>query len=468
MSSKTDHEPLAASQGKTWSLALRLTVWYAASSFALLLVATGFLYWALAHNLDREDDEFLADKIQALRIILETRPGDEDAVRQEVMAVAQGRVFIRVEDERHKPIRLETPGMTAVIPRDVIPSATSGDQTIEYRAASGRRFRVRGYRDEAGQRRIDAAMDRTHEADLLEDYRRHLSYVLGLSLIACSVGGYALAKRGLRPVAEIAATARRVHSTHFERIPLHGLPGELHALAETFNGMLDRLQESFARLSRFSADIAHELRTPVNNLRGEIEVTLGKARTPDEYRETLGSALEECGKLARLIDSLLFLARAENPKMQVEREPFDLRRELESLRDFYDAAAHDAGVRLAVEVSGEIPVVLNRPLFQRAVGNLIANALAHTPTGGTVTLSATRGEAGTTVIVRDSGRGIPPEHLPHIFDRFYRADPARASAGGVGLGLAIVKSIVELHGGTVNAESATDRGTTVTVRLPFV
>jgi two-component system heavy metal sensor histidine kinase CusS len=228
---------------------------------------------------------------------------------------------------------------------------------------------------------------------------------------------------------------------------------------------LDRLQESFDRLSRFSADIAHELRTPVNNLRGEIEVTLGKARSPDEYRETFGSALEECGKLSRLIDSLLFLARAENPKTQVEREPFDLRRELESLRDFYDAAAHDAGVRLAVDAHGEIPVHLNRAFFQRAIGNLIANSLAHTPMGGTVTITAARDTTGTSVIIGDTGRGIPPEHLPHIFDRFYRADPARTS-GGVGLGLAIVKGIVELHGGTVSAESTTDRGTTVAVWFP--
>jgi two-component system heavy metal sensor histidine kinase CusS len=286
-----------------------------------------------------------------------------------------------------------------------------------------------------------------------------------VALVLCALGGYRIARRGIRPVEEIAATARRVHASHFERIPPGGLPGELRTLADTFNRMLDRLQESIARLSRFSADIAHELRTPLNNLRGEIEVTLSKPRTADEYSETLGSALEECGRLAQLIDSLLFLARAEDPKTQIQREPFDLRRELESLRDFYDAAANDAGVRLMVEADGEQPVTMNRPLIQRAVGNLIANALSHTPSGGTVTLSTSRDDEGILITVRDTGRGIPPEHLPHIFDRFYRADPAR-TGGGVGLGLAIVKSIVELHGGTVSAESEFERGTTVTVRFP--
>ena len=473
MSSKTGPKPLAAWQGnrRAWSLALRLTVWYTLSSFALLLVATGFLYWALAHNLDREDDEQLAEKMREIYAVLREPPHDEAALRRELEAMGaaheSARVKVRVYDGPAS-VPVESPGFSSLIPPDLAaPGATGGEKhTMRFTAPNGKSFRIKSDSREQGAYRVDVAMDRTHEEELLAGYRLNLAIVLSVALVLCAVVGYRIARRGIRPVEEIAATARRVHATHFERIPLHGLPGELHTLAETFNGMLDRLQESFARLSRFSADIAHELRTPVNNLRGEIEVTLGKARTPDEYRDTLGSALEECGKLAQLIDSLLFLARAEDPKTQVEREPFDLGRELESLGDFYDAAAHDAGVRLAVEAAGDLPVTLNRPLFQRAIGNLIANALAHTPAGGAVTLSAIRDDSGVTVGVRDTGRGIPSEHLPHIFDRFYRADPARTS-GGVGLGLAIVKSIVELHGGTVSAESAADCGTTITLWFPI-
>src|SRR5262249_38322035 len=293
-------------------------------------------------------------------------------------------------------------------------------QTATLSSKNGRTFRVKSVSSGVMGHRTDAALDLTHEEDLLAGYRLNLAIVLSVALVLCALGGYRIARRGIRPVEEIAATARRVHASHFERIPLQGLPGELHTLADTFNAMLARLQESFARLSRFSADIAHELRTPMNNLRGEIEVTLNKQRTAEEYRETLGSALEECGRLAELIDSLLFLARAEDPKTQIVREPFNLRRELESLRDFYDAAAHDAGVRLVVAMDGEQPVTMNRPLIQRAIGNLIANAVAHTPSGGTVTLSLNRDESVVVITVRDTGRGISAEHLPHIFDRFYR------------------------------------------------
>src|SRR5262249_19800144 len=150
---------------------------------------------------------------------------------------------------------------------------------------------------------------------------------------------------------------------------------------------LDRLQESFDRLSRFSADIAHELRTPVNNLRGEAEVALGRPRSVDDYREVLGSCVEECSRLSSLIDNLLFLARAESPQTQIGKERFDVVAELGKVRDFYEAAAAEAGVSLVVRPNERLLVELDRTLFQRAVGNLLANALAHTPAEGTVTLA---------------------------------------------------------------------------------
>ncbi len=222
-------------------------------------------------------------------------------------------------------------------------------------------------------------------------------------------------------------------------------------------------------MARFSADIAHELRTPVNNLRGEAEVALGKPRSPEEYRDTLGSCLEECGRLAGLIDSLLFLARAENPKTQVEKEHVNVTRELAAVRDFYEPAADDAGVKLDVLARDGVFAELNRPLFQRAVGNLVLNALAHTRPGGTISLSATvtEGEGIVGVDVADDGCGIDAVHLPYLLDRFYRVDAARTStAGGVGLGLAIVNVIVELHGGSVVIASQVGHGTRVTLRFP--
>lgn len=231
--------------------------------------------------------------------------------------------------------------------------------------------------------------------------------------------------------------------------------------------MLMRLEDAFTRLRRFSADIAHELRTPVNNLRGEAEVALGKARTADDYRAVLASSLEECARLARLIDTLLFLARAESPHTKLTYEDLDVARELQRLQAFYAPAAEEAGIALTITSTVEMALRGDRTLLHRALGNLIENALTYTPTGGRITLTAERQDGQVTITVADSGRGIPAEHLPCVFDRFHRVEQARSNAEGhVGLGLAIVRSIAVLHGGTAAIASTVGQGTSVTLRLP--
>jgi two-component system heavy metal sensor histidine kinase CusS len=178
--------------------------------------------------------------------------------------------------------------------------------------------------------------------------------------------------------------------------------------------------------------------------------------------------LEECGRLSRLVNSLLFLARSESPEARVTPGRMDVGRELKAIREFYEASASEAGVTLAVETDGEITADLDRTLFQRAVGNLVENALAYTQAGGLVTVRLKRLGSTFRVEVSDTGRGIPEQHLPRLFDRFYRVDAARSAAsGGVGLGLAIVKSIAELHGGSVEITSSIGQGTSVCIELPI-
>jgi two-component system heavy metal sensor histidine kinase CusS len=476
MSSKSVPDPSAGQGSKaTWSLAARLTAWYTGSAFALVLAATGLLNWAFAANLDREEDQLLGDRVRAIRAVMEKRPGDAGALRQEVEeeweAHERTRVHIRILGEAGNVVA-ETPGMGRLLPAASFP-APAEEPGAGTDARSDRPFRVLAVRTADGSQAgppyvIQVAMDRSGDNALLAAARNSLCLVLGLSLLACAAAGYQIARRGIRPIHTITETARRIRPMNLsERIAEDGLPTELLTLAGTFNQMLDRLEQSFAQLSRFSADIAHELRTPVNNLRGEVEVALGKPRTPDEYRDVLGSNLEECSRLTRIIDSLLFLARAEDPQTQVAKEDFDVGAELATVCEFYEAAASEKGVKLAVVVGGPVRAGLNRPLFQRAVGNLIGNAVAHTPPGGTVTLTACGGATASTVTVADTGCGIPAAHLPHVFDRFYRADAVRSSSGGnVGLGLAIVKSIVELHGGSVHVASEVGRGTRVNMSFP--
>jgi two-component system heavy metal sensor histidine kinase CusS len=476
--SSTRPEP--ARVRRPWSLAARLAAWYAGSAFLLVLGATGFLYWALLANLDREDDHLLAAKIHILRRALRDRPDDVAALKQEVEWQRNGAqhltIFVRVLD-RDRRLVLETPGMERELSADVFPPAAplfvEAGHGAEIETPSGKSYRIVAAQAAAGTsdaetHTLQLALDRSVEEALLTDYRRNLAFVLGAAVLACAGVGYLIARRGLRPVGRMAATASHIGSaTLNERLDLGGLPAELLQLAGTFNAMLDRLEDSFVRLSRFSADIAHELRTPVNNLRGDAEVALGKERPPEEYREVLGSCLEECGRLARLIDSLLFLARAEIPETQITREPADVGRELETVCTFYEAAAAEAGVALTVDAPAGLVAALDRGLFQRALGNLVANALAHTPAGGRVKLGAARAGDAILVEVSDTGGGIPPQHLPHVWDRFYRADAARSGdAGRVGLGLALVKSITALHGGTVTLHSEVGRGTRVDLRLP--
>jgi two-component system heavy metal sensor histidine kinase CusS len=441
------------------SLATRLTIWYSASAFVLLLAASSYLYWALLVNLDVEDDESLRDQQTRIHALLDESPFDLAALRREVESVTApdrlSALRVRVFDG-DGAILAESPGM----PEFGFESPAAGR---EVETADGRSYRVVGSR--AGPFLIQVALDRTREEAMLKGFLRNLWAVLAAAVLLCAFGGYQIASRCIRPIHDVIDKARKIGAaTLNQRIGSAGQASEIAALAVTFNAMLDRLQESFARLSRFSADIAHELRTPVNNMRGEMEVGLGKARSPEEYRETIGSALEECQRLSRIIDSLLFLARAENPETQIRRESLNVGQELRTVAEFYEAAASEAGVALTVEAPPTVVARLDRTLFQRAISNLVANAISYTPAAGRVTVSAVHDGDGLRVEVADTGCGIQAAHLPRVFDRLYRVDGARsATSGGVGLGLAIVKSVAHLHGGSVRIESEENRGTRVTM-----
>lgn len=230
--------------------------------------------------------------------------------------------------------------------------------------------------------------------------------------------------------------------------------------------MLDRLEDSFTRLGQFSADLAHALRTPIHNLRGEAEVALVRARSPEEYQHVLASSLEECERLSRMIDGLLFLARADDPNAALKRVRFDARQEMEAVREFYEALASEQQV--AVTCAGAAALTGDPMLFRRAVSNLLGNALRHTSAGGSVALSlATTAEQRILVRVQDTGCGILPEHRAKIFDRFYRVGETTSPVpGGIGLGLAIVQSIMRLHGGVASVHSEVGKGSTFTLDFP--
>jgi two-component system heavy metal sensor histidine kinase CusS len=467
------------SSRRSWSLAARLTIWYAVASVGLSVITIGILYWGLVGNLNRSEDLFLADKVHVLRAILRDRPGDIEGLREEVELESAARwyaqFYVRLLDGNGKQ-SLVTPGMDVLLqprsfamtmPADMEPAhgvrLSSQNRSFWGLAAMA----AVGHSGEKPWT-IQVAVDRANDELLLARYREWLWAVLGISVLVCPLVGYRIARRGIQPVQEIAATAQRTSlATLDSRIESAGYPVELAALADTFNAMLDRLQDSFRRLSQFSADLAHELRTPINNMRGEAEVALTKARSIEEYREALTSNLEETVHLSELIGSLLFLARAESPGMQLKTEAVHVLQELGAVRDYYEAAAAEADVTLSLNSVEGIAVGVDKGLFRQAIGNLVANALAHTPAGGTVTLGAQIQRDDLRIEVSDTGAGIPAEDLPRVFDRFYRVDKSRSSQGGVGLGLAIVKGIAVLHGGRTEIQSEVGKGTRVAVLFPI-
>jgi two-component system heavy metal sensor histidine kinase CusS len=461
------------------TLAFRLTAGYALAGFFLVFFSIASLYLVLVSELDKSTDLFLADKVHVLRTMLRERPGDQDALHEEVVLESAARryeqFYIRLLDQRNTTL-LMTPGMADQLDLAQQAGLTQShpDRTVETKGRDGKSFRVISASAPVGSPvtqtdNLLIAVDVSQKEALLARYRFWFWVVLLATFIIFPLIGYQIARQGIRPVEEMATAARNISSTNLRvRIHPEGYPFELASLASTFNQMLDRLEESFERISKFSADIAHDLRTPVNIIRGEAEVALARARTVDEYREVLESSLEEAVRLSDLIGDLLFLARAESPLNELRRERVNVGELLITVRDYYEASAASGRILLAAVESAEpLTVELDRSLMLRAVSNLVANAIAHTAPGGTVTLAATNEDTAIRIEVSDTGVGIPAEALPRVFDRFFRVDPSRSKiSGGTGLGLAVVQSILTLHGGSAEITSQLGRGTRVTLRMP--
>ena len=461
------------------TLAFRLSAAYSLAGLMLVIMATASLYIVLRTELDRSTELFLADKLHVLRTMLRERPDDEDALREEIELESEARryqqFYIRLLDEHGLPI-MTTPGMAEQLDLAELVNQTRGrsERSIAMAGRHKQPFRVTSATVAVGtppthSDTVQIAIDVSQEEELLARYRLWFWGILIATSVLFPLVGYRIARHGIRPVEEIASTARRITSTNLrERIASEGYASELASLAGTFNEMLERLEESFERISRFTADIAHDLRTPVNNIRGEAEVALARARTGDEYRDVLESSLEEAVRLSELIGDLLFLARAESPLTEWQRENVNIGELLTTVRDYYEASATEAGVSLVVnDVAEPLSAELDRSLMLRAVSNLVSNAIAHTPPGGTVTMAAAIENAVIRIEVSDTGAGIPVEALPRVFDRFFRVDPSRSqTSGGTGLGLAIVQSILTLHGGSAEIASQLGRGTRVRLRMP--
>ena len=452
-----------------------LTLYYTISFIALLVLSSASIYWRLAHGLRQQQQDYLDQKLDLLTRVLQRRPLDRSGLEQEVRDEAElsggsrSPFYLRILDPQDQFV-VETDGMAASVPAGMFPVAGAGTRRESpWRSADKGRFLLASAAGPAAAHaaprwQVQAALNITPEEELLAGYRRDIACVLGAGFVLSALIGSWITRRGLRPIAEITRATERVGAQHLqERIQVRPWPQELAAWAGAFDQMLDRLQEAFERLSRFSADLAHELRTPINNLMGEAQVTLAHSRSEAEYALVLQSALEELGRLARMIDNMLFLAQADQAGSAIARKTLDARAELQAVADFYQALADEQGVTLMCEGHGQISA--DPQLLRRALSNLLSNALKYTPRGGSITLRAGSGpDRAYLMSVSDSGLGISAAHLPKLGDRFYRVDASRTdSATSAGLGLAIVKSIMALHRGSLSIASTEGKGTTATL-----
>ncbi len=278
-----------------------------------------------------------------------------------------------------------------------------------------------------------------------------------------------LARQVLTPIDQVSRTASNITGQSLDtRIAMTAPYAEFQHLAQAFNSMLDRLQQSFDAQHRFVADAAHELKTPLTAMKGHMEVILQKSRTPEEYREAIVATLGDTERLNQLTKSLLALAQLSGDRPSKNLESVNLQEVAQEVQNELQILAEDKGITLRVESEAVPPILGDAVQIKRMVINLLDNALRHTPIGGTVRVHVAREQQEVTLSVADTGPGIAPEHLPHLFDRFYRVDTARdRQSGGTGLGLALVKEIAEAHDGQVHVESKVGKGTVFTIQFPL-
>lgn len=475
-------------------LAWRLSLVMALVSALCCAVLGLYLYQSFASQLQRRDELQLLGKLRQLRQLLghsatpqllleqadylrDTMSGESNALI-EIRTAADRRLLLSI-NARQEPLpagpalALERPGQLADLQRW---QGRGGEP------AAGLVARARLGTAALPGTEVDIHLARLYpeRAALLAEYRLRILAASLLAALAAAALALGLGWQGLRPLRRLSEQAGRIQaSTLSSRLSEEQAPPEIAAMLQAYNAMLARLEQGFARLNQFAADLAHELRTPLATLLGQSQVMLSRPRSAEELRALLESNLEELEGLQRMVDQLLFLARADEGALPLQPQPLDTAQELARQADYFEDLAEERQLRIDCRPAAAAPQPLpalwaDPPLLRRALANLLANALRHARPGSAIVLQAEqRGEA-LILSVRNLGEPLPPALLPQLFERFVRADPARgpaADGSSHGLGLAIVRSIMQLHGGRVTvsqqAPAATDPGLPAGTEITF-
>jgi two-component system, OmpR family, heavy metal sensor histidine kinase CusS len=435
---------------RRWSIGARLTLWYSLVLLGGLALFGAGIWLVVAHSLTATIDETLAAQAKGVATVLQTeyQPGQPAQLREELSEYAEA-----------------TPEGRLIEVRD-----PKGLALIEGRAATGHYRTLTTETTVQGQRfRIVVATPLESMELTLRRLREVLLWATPAVLLVASMGGYWISRRALKPVDEITRAARTIGIQNLSlRLEVPASVDELARLSETWNGMLDRLEGAVKRLSQFTADASHELRTPMALIRATAELTLRRERSPETYREALAHILDETDRTTRLIEDLLLLARADAGLPALSLDRLELTPLVRDVCEQGQILAQERQLEISTEAP-EQPVYVdaNHPALRRLLLLLVDNAMKYTPAGGHITVSVALDWSGPTVTVSDTGIGIPDSALPHIFERFYRVDESRnREVGGAGLGLSIAQWIAERHHARLEAESVVGRGSAFRVRFP--
>ncbi len=451
------------------SLRLRLTLWYVLLLAITLAVFSAGVYLALRENLRSSLDDSLDARAGIVSGLVAGADGLDSDLEFRVDTV-ESEEFARVFDRSGAVVFVSTGGSALAVDAAALERVLAGAD--DRRSVSGDDDRLRVLMTPL---RADGAIVGAVEVGLIDEAGDTLSSLLVIIAIAypivlgvTSAGGLFLAGRALSPIDRVTRVARKITAEDLsQRLDLDIPDDEVGRLARTFDEMIGRLDGAFRRQRQFTADASHELRTPLTAIKGQTEVALQRDRDPEAYREVLQGVNSEVDRMIRLIGSLLMLARADAARIAINPEGLSARRLVTDAVEQVSPVAAEKGLALTVKPGDDVDLVADQDLVLQLLLNLLDNAVKYTPSAGSLDVSWRAANGLAEVIIANSGPGIPAEHLPHIFDRFYRVDAARnRAAGGSGLGLAICRWIAEAHGGSIEATSEPGAGTTFTVRLP--
>jgi two-component system heavy metal sensor histidine kinase CusS len=441
------------------SLAARLVGLFVLGSFVIMSGAGYALYHALGMQLDAQNLAEMRGKTEVVQHILKGIHGDAavDAHLAALRDISVGHPHLSVgvyKDGRWlvpPPKDLSTVAAAVARGPEAAPyvQVNADDRTwwlhrVDYRWEGAR----------PGQLDVVLLIEVTETRQLLRQHAVVAIMVVLIGVFASTLLAWFVARRGLAPLAQLAERAEAVTAQQLgSRLNVKDAPAEVQGLADSINRMFERLEQSFRDLEQFSADIAHELRTPINNLLLQTQVTLSRPRSEADYREAMHSNLDELERLQRMVAEMLFLARADRRLLELAEEEVDLGAEAASVADYFDALVAEKSQRLEIHGSGTVRT--DRSMARRAITNLVSNAVRYAPEGSTLGIEVGGDATEATVTVSNPGRHIPEPELRRLFSRFARRDESRArEMEGTGLGLAIVESVMQLLGGTVRASSA--------------